>query len=189
MALIVGLGNPGPAYRWTRHNTGALVVQALAAQAGIRIAGRVGPARVGEGRIGRRAVVLAVPTTFMNLSGEAVAVLLRRWPVPPAGVLIVCDDVALPFGTLRLRASGSDGGHHGLQSVAAAVGSAAFPRLRVGIGSPEQPGALERFVLDRWTRAERAQLSTVIETAAAACALWVREGLAAAMNHYNRKVC
>lgn len=189
MALIVGLGNPGPAYRWTRHNAGALVVQALAAQAGIRLSRRVGPARVGEGRLGTQTVVLAVPTTFMNVSGEAVAALRGRWPVPSADCLIVCDDVALPFGTLRLRASGSDGGHHGLQSVAAAMGSAAFPRLRVGVGQPTMPEALERFVLGRWTREERTELSTVIETAAAACRLWAREGLAAAMNQYNRKVC
>ncbi len=189
MALIVGLGNPGSAYRWTRHNAGALVVQALAAQAGIRLSRRVGPARVGEGRLGKQAVVLAVPTTFMNLSGEAVAALLGRWPVPRAELLIVCDDVALPFGTLRLRASGSDGGHHGLQSVAAEVGSAVFPRLRVGVGQPKMPDSLERFVLGRWTREERQQLSTVIETAAAACTLWAREGVAAAMNQYNRKVC
>ncbi len=189
MALLVGLGNPGPAYRWTRHNAGALVVQALAVQVGIRLGRRVGPARAGEGRLGKQPVVLAVPTTFMNLSGEAVAALLGRWPVALTDLLIVCDDVALPFGTLRLRASGSDGGHHGVQSVVAVVGSAAFPRLRVGVGQPARPEALERFVLGRWTREERTQLSTVIETAAAACTLWAREGLAAAMNQYNRKVC
>lgn len=188
MLLIVGLGNPGAAYRDTRHNAGAMVVRHLADTLGIRVDRTLGAARLGEGRVGRRSVVLSVPRTFMNASGEAVQALRGRWPVPPEALLVVCDDVALPFGTLRLRLGGSDGGHRGLQSVQQAVGGTGFPRLRVGVGRDPLPKALDAFVLAPFAPDERRRLPAVLEAAAAACASWARDGAAQAMNRYNRKV-
>lgn len=188
MRIVVGLGNPGAAYRATRHNAGAMVVRRLAADAGIRIRRAVGPAGVGEGACGRAPVVLSVPRTFMNDSGRAIRALVAEWPVPPASWLVVCDDAALPFGTLRLRPSGSDGGHRGLRSIIEALGSAAFPRLRVGVGGRTPPKALEAYVLDPFTREELKQLPDVLAAAAAACTLWCQDGIEAAMNRYNRKV-
>lgn len=186
--LIVGLGNPGAAYRATRHNAGAMVVRQVAETLGVRVARTVGAARVGEGRIGRRPVVLGLPQTFMNASGEAVGALLARWPVPLAALLVVCDDAALPFGTLRLRPGGSDGGHRGLRSVQAAAGGPGFPRLRVGIACDPLPEALEAFVLAPFAPEERRRLPAVLTAAAAACVTWVREGMETTMTRYNRKV-
>ena len=188
MLIIVGLGNPGAAYRATRHNAGAMVVQRLAAEAGISLRRAVGPASAGEGKLGRRAVALGVPRTFMNDSGRAIRALLAEWPVPSSSLLVVCDDAALPFGALRLRPSGSDGGHRGLRSIIETIGSAAFPRLRVGIGCEPSPEALDAYVLDPFTRDESRQLPDVLEAAAAACTQWSRDGIEAAMNRYNRKV-
>ncbi len=188
MVVIVGLGNPGAAYRATRHNAGAMVVRHLAGTLGIRLARTVGPARVGEGRIGRTPVVLALPQTFMNASGDAMPALLGRWPVPLTSLLVVCDDVALPFGTLRLRPGGSDGGHRGLQSIQHAAGSPGFPRLRVGVGRDPLPNALDTFVLAPFAPDERRRLPAVLEAAVAACASWARDGVEQAMNRYNRKV-
>lgn len=188
MRLIVGLGNPGAAYRATRHNAGVMVVQQMAAAAGIRMRRTVGAAKAGEGRLGRGSVALAIPTTFMNESGRAIQALLAEWPVPPASLLVVCDDVALPFGALRLRASGSDGGHRGLRSIIETIVTDAFPRLRVGIGCEPAPDALDHYVLDPFTREETTSLPDVLEAAAAACTLWCRDGIEAAMNRYNRNV-
>ncbi|MBI4227791.1 MAG: aminoacyl-tRNA hydrolase [Candidatus Omnitrophica bacterium] len=188
MLMIVGLGNPGAAYRASRHNVGAMVVRRVAEGAGIRLSRLVGPATAGEGRLGRQPVVLGIPRTFMNESGIAVQALLARWPVPLASLLVVCDDVALPFGALRLRPRGSDGGHRGLRSIVGALGSVEFPRLRVGIGQTPPPKALDAFVLAPFGRPEQPRLPDLLEAAAVACTVWSREGIEAAMNRYNRKV-
>lgn len=188
MVVIVGLGNPGAAYRATRHNAGAMVVRQLAETLGVRVGRTLGAVRVGEGRIGRQPVALGLPRTFMNVSGEAVGALLARWPVPLTALLVVCDDAALPFGTLRLRPGGSDGGHRGLRSVQAAVGGSGFPRLRVGIARDPLPKELETFVLAPFAPEEQRQLPAVLTAAAAACVTWVREGVEQTMTRYNRKV-
>ena len=186
--LIVGLGNPGPAYRLSRHNAGAWVVRQLARRKDIRWGQWIGLCPGGEGWWEGRPVVLGVPRTYMNDSGRAVAALRARWPVPLDQLLVVCDDVALPFGMVRIRPRGSDGGHKGLRSLGEALGSTAFPRLRIGIGAPDIPEALEAFVLSPFSRRECERLPQVLEMAATACAMWLREGMAAAMNRYNRKV-
>lgn len=184
--ILVGLGNPGPAYRGSRHNAGALVVQHLARTAGIRMARTVGPARAGEGRLRGAPVVVGLPQTFMNGSGDAVTALLARWPVPLEQLMIVCDDVALPYGAVRIRPGGSDGGHRGLRSVTEALGRQTYPRLRVGIDGPARGPALEEYVLGPWTAAERRQWPDVAAMAVAACTLWVEQGIAAAMTRFNR---
>ena len=188
MVVILGLGNPGAAYRATRHNAGAMAVRRLAETLGVSLDQTIGAARVGEGRVGRRPLVLGIPRTFMNVSGAAAQAVLAHWPVPLGSFLVVCDDVALPFGTLRLRPAGSDGGHRGLQAIQAAVGSTGFPRLRVGVGRDPRPKALEAFVLAPFAPEERRRLPAVLEAAAAACISWVRDGVEATMNRYNRKV-
>lgn len=186
--LIVGLGNPRSRDRGSRHNAGAMVVEALGQQWGIRLGRRCGAITVGEGTLEETPVVLGIPRTFMNESGAAMADLVRRWPVPVARVLVVCDDVALPYGLIRIRPGGSDGGHRGLRSVADALGSVRFPRLRIGIGQRDLPTALDAFVLAPFGAQERRRWPTIEGTARACCALWVREGVERAMNRYNRKV-
>ena len=144
---------------------------------------------VGQGELEEKPVILGVPQTFMNASGGAVSAVLARWPVPLADLLVLCDDVALPFGTLRVRSRGSDGGHRGLRSIIESIGGEGFPRLRIGVGQAGMPEALEGFVLARFGPEEGRQLPVVIAAASAACGMWVRHGIAETMNRYNRKVC
>ncbi|MBX6753434.1 aminoacyl-tRNA hydrolase [Thermorudis peleae] len=184
---IVGLGNPGPEYAATRHNIGFQVVDALATlyQAplwDIRFEAAITSVTDQDG--GR--IVLAKPLTYMNASGRAVQQLLRWYRLPLERLLVIHDDLDLPFGTLRLRHNGSSGGHHGVESIIQAVG-AGFDRLRIGIGRPPRHDAT-RYVLEAFTADERAVLPSIIEQAAAAAQCWRREGLTAAMNRFNRAV-
>lgn len=190
MNVIVGLGNPGHTYHGTRHNVGFAVIQALAERRRVQIVHRLvspgdeRPAAVyGDYDAGdERAVRLVMPLTMMNESGEA----LRALSVPVQHVLIVCDDVNLPLGTLRLRPRGSAGGHNGLQSCLDALGTDDVPRLRVGVGAEPLPRDLEDFVLSAFTSAERPAMARAVEQAQDACDAWVTEGLEAAMNRFNR---
>lgn len=190
MNVIVGLGNPGHTYHGTRHNVGFAVIQALAERRRVQIIHRLvspgdeRPAAVyGDYDAGdERTVRLVMPLTMMNESGEA----LRALSVPVQNVLIVCDDVNLPLGTLRLRPQGSAGGHHGLQSCLDVLGTDNVPRLRVGVGAEPLPRDLEDFVLSAFTSAERPAMARAVEQAQDACDAWVTEGLEAAMNRFNR---
>ena len=188
LRIVIGLGNPGATYQSHRHNAGAMVVRTAARDWGIPLRRSVGDAAVGMGVFGGRPVVLGIPRIFMNASGRAVKGILRRWPVPLEQLLIVCDDVALPFGTVRLKPTGSDGGHRGLRSIIEELGSTAFARLRVGIGVVPRPEALDQFVLAPFTVAQQRQWPQIVAAAVGACALWARAGMDAAMNRYNRKV-
>ena len=174
----MGLGNPGPDYTRTRHNTGFLVVDQLAKRHGVRwkplTAGRMTIADVGAWAAGREDVRLVKPLTFMNRSGEVLAVL--EPPVDPAKLLIVCDDTALPLGTLRQRAHGSAGGHNGLASCLAACGTEDVARLRVGIGAAEMPNDLSGFVLAPFAADERPVVEQTVTRAVEACELWVEKG-------------
>lgn len=165
-----------------------MVVQALAAEARVPITRRVGSATVGLGLVEASPVILAIPKTFMNESGQAITALLARWPVPRERLLVICDDVALPLGMVRIRPGGSDGGHRGLRSIIDALESSAVPRLRIGIKSGTPPKALEAYVLAPFAPAERRQLPVVLEAAMTACRVWIRQGMGAAMNQSNRKV-
>jgi PTH1 family peptidyl-tRNA hydrolase len=184
--LIVGLGNPGPRYRDTRHNVGFAVVSTLAERH--RLSGRtVGSAIIGEGEIGGARVVLAQPTTFMNDSGRAVAQLKRKYPnVDLADFLVVVDDMDLPTGTLRLRGKGSAGGHNGLRSIIGALGTDAFPRLRIGVGRP--PPSIDPIdhVLTRFRPDEREAIDAAIMTAADAVEYWIETDIEETMNRFNR---
>jgi len=188
MWLIVGLGNPGYEYAWTPHNLGFLVIDLLAERAGIRVERPEAKSYIGKGRIGQHDVVLAKPQTYMNLSGMAIAELAERHDVPPQQILVVVDEVALPWGHLRIRERGSAGGHNGLKSVIAALGTDEFVRLRVGI-QPEHPvGDLAAYVLHRMSKAERNAAVEMVVLAADAVECVLKDGVMRAMNRFNRKV-
>lgn len=182
--LIVGLGNPGKDYQGTRHNVGFEVVDTLARRHGIHVRKRQNKALVGEGNIGGEHVILAKPLTFMNLSGEAVAGLVRRYRLNVSELIVVTDDVNLPLGRLRVRARGSSGGHKGLRSIIHSLASEDFPRIRIGIGSPEQIDMVN-YVLSRFNRSERRTIKEAVEKAADAVEAILSEGLEQAMNRFN----
>jgi PTH1 family peptidyl-tRNA hydrolase len=184
--LVVGLGNPGRRYEGSRHNLGRDAVEALGERHGIALSETRFNARYGLGRLGTARVALALPLTYMNLSGQAVAPLARFYQVPPGAVLVVYDDLDLPLGTLRLRSSGGSGGHNGLASVCASLGTQEVPRLRLGIGRPPPGWEAEDYVLARFTEAERPEAAAVVERAVEAIEAVAAEGLAAAMNRVHQ---
>ena len=187
MWLIVGLGNPGHEYAWTPHNLGFLVIDLLAERAGIRVERPEAKSYVGKGRIGQHDVALVKPQTYMNLSGMAVSELAGRYEAKPAEILIVVDEAALPWGSLRIRERGSAGGHNGLRSVIAALGTDEFARLRIGI-QPDYPvGDLAAYVLHRMGKAERNAAVELVTLAADAVECAVTDGVRRAMNRFNRR--
>lgn len=185
MKLVAGLGNPGPRYRGTRHNVGFDVLDRVAARHGLVFDAAPAEALAARWRTGD-GVLLVKPLSFMNLSGEAVAALARYYRIDVNDVLIVCDDVNLPLGRLRARASGSDGGHNGLKSVAQHLGTTAYARLRIGVGRGDDRRDLAAHVLARFEPEEQAGVDDAIARSADAVELWVAQGLAPVMNAYNR---
>jgi PTH1 family peptidyl-tRNA hydrolase len=189
MKLIVGLGNPGARYANTRHNIGARVVRALAEELGVSLEPRETLfGRYGAGRIGAAPVSLLLPDTWMNASGASVAAALARLEGVEVArdLLVVLDDVDLPFGRIRLRARGSDGGHRGLRDVLAALGTEQVARLRIGVGRGGEPGSdTKQHVLDAFASAELEALPALIERASAALRCFAEEGIAEAMNRFN----
>jgi len=185
--LIVGLGNPGKEYRETRHNVGFMVVDELARRHQLQWA--MAPGQIPEAfiakKFGEPAWLLAKPLTYMNNSGDAVAALGRYYDVAPPDMLIVVDEVALPFCKLRARAHGSAGGHNGLKSVIARLGSTDFPRLRLGVGRGDGRRDLADHVLAKFESGERADLETFITRAADAAEMFAVEGIDKVMNMYN----
>jgi len=182
--LVVGLGNPGSKYEGTRHNIGFEVVDRLAeGGSGVRFT-RKFDALVAETEIDFRRITLLKPETFMNLSGRSVATALRFYKLDLAELLVVCDDLSLPLGKLRIRGEGSDGGQKGLRDITAHLGTDAFARLRIGIGERGTIDAAD-FVLSRFRGAERPVIDDALILAAQAVAVWTTQGLAAAMNRFN----
>lgn len=181
---MLGLGNPGAEYAHTRHNIGFDVIDILASRHRIRLSLHRDHARYGLGRIADVPVLLAKPMTYMNRSGEAARALLQRYPLEPARLLVVVDDVALPPGKIRVRPSGSDGGHNGLESIIQCLGTQAFPRVRVGIGSPP-PGQMVEYVLSRFSPQEQPIIEEALQRAADAVEVAIAEGVQAAMNRFN----
>lgn len=183
--LIVGLGNPGRGYRHNRHNVGFMVVELLAKELGLQFTRRQSKAQVASGRLGGRKVILAKPQTFMNLAGESVASLARFHRVALTDLIVVCDELDLPLGTIRLRPVGGSTGHNGLRSIFEHLGSQDFPRLRIGIGRP--PGRMDPadYVLQDFGDAEREILSEALDRAAHSVRAFAVEGIEAAMTRYN----
>jgi peptidyl-tRNA hydrolase, PTH1 family len=188
MRVIVGLGNPGIEYAWTPHNLGFLLVDALAEDAGIRVTRPESKSFVGVGQIAGHDVVLAKPQTMMNLSGLAVRELVSRAECEPSDVIVVCDDIALPWGMLRVRERGTAGGHNGLKSVISALGTTEFVRVRLGVKPEEMRGDLKEYVLRQIRRDEEDLVGEEIELGAEAVKVILAEGTQAAMNRFNRRV-
>ena len=186
--MIVGLGNPGPAYRHTRHNFGFLAVDELADELNIQVKRLKFKAMIGEGRFNGNMVVLVKPMTFMNDSGRAVAPLLRYFKLPLSNLLVIHDDLDLPLGTLRLRPSGGTSGQRGMASIITHLGTQEFPRMRLGIGRP--PGQMDPvdYVLKNFLPSENELLAIVLRTAVEASQNFINEGLTQTMNKYNGEV-
>lgn len=184
MKIIMGLGNPGPDYRDTRHNLGFSVIDRLSRGHDIKVSQRRGKSRLGEGRIERRRVVLAKPQTYMNNSGRAATSLLEIYKAKPEDLLVVCDDFHLDVGKIRVRRKGSSGGQKGLASIINALGTDEFARLRMGIGQARRDPV--EFVLSAFSKHEKEIVSEAVDEAAEACAVWVTGGIDACMNAYNR---
>lgn len=185
MKLIVGLGNPGPRYRHTRHNVGFEVVDCLAARWRAEFSRERHRALMAEASVQGCKVVLLKPLTYMNRSGECLRSALDYSETALEDVLVVVDDVNLPLGRLRLRGEGSAGGHNGLRSIISHLGSEAFPRLRLGVGAQGPGGDLADHVLSTFRADERPEVLKAVERAADAVETWMTQGMAAAMNAYN----
>jgi PTH1 family peptidyl-tRNA hydrolase len=186
--LIVGLGNPGPDYRHNRHNIGFMVVDALANRASIDMRRVEFRALVGKGSIDDHPLILAKPQTYMNDSGQAVAPLVSFYKIPLENLLVVHDDLDLPFGTLRLRAFGGTGGQKGMESIVSKLWTRSFARLRVGIGRPPGRLAPRDYVLHDFDEDQLAILPEIFDTAVAAIRMWTTEGIEKAMNAFNGSV-
>ena len=185
-ALVVGLGNPGTEYAETRHNVGVRVAEVLAARAGGgRFSKHKANADVLEGRLAGRPTVLAVPRTYMNVSGGPVAGLLRYYGVAPADLVVVHDDLDLGFGVVRLKRGGGEGGHNGLRSVSASIGTKDYLRVRFGIGRPPGRQDPADFVLRRFSGAERKDLDFAVDLAADAVEALLTDGLEPAQNRFH----
>ena len=187
MHLVVGLGNPGDRYVATRHNVAWHVLDMLAARHGAREAGRDTTWRAREASIAGQPVVLLQPLTYMNLSGEALGA-WREQRGQEQELLVVSDDVYLPLGHVRMRTTGSSGGHRGLESIEAAVGGRDYARLRVGVGAAGSSAELKEHVLDEFAPEELPALAEAIRLAADVVECWVAEGAPSAMNRFNRRV-
>ena len=182
---MVGLGNPGPAYAGNRHNVGAMVADLLAARVGDRFSVHKAGADVAEGRLAGRRVAVAKPRSFMNISGPPTGAVARWFKVAPASVIVVHDELDLPFATVRVKLGGGEGGHNGLRSVTGALGTRDYLRVRVGIGRP--PGRMDAadFVLRDFTGAERKELPLELERAADAVQSLLEIGLLETQNRMH----
>ena len=181
--LIVGLGNPGSAYDATRHNIGFRAVRCFASRTGMKMRAKSrwsGEAANAEG------VYLLLPMTYMNCSGQAVRACMKDLGLGVEQIIVVCDDVALDFGQIRLREGGSAGGHNGLKNIEAHIGTQKYPRLRIGVGS-HQGHNLADYVLGKFSASEEAEMPKVLEKAADALSVWLEKGIEAAMNQFNVK--
>jgi len=187
MRLIVGLGNPGREYRETRHNVGFMVADEIAKRRGLTLA--MAPSQVPDTfiakKFGAEPFLIGKPLTFMNRSGDAVAALAYYYDIVPADLLVVVDEVALPFGRLRARARGSAGGHNGLKSVIERLGTTEFPRLRLGVGRGDTRRDLADHVLSKFEADEKSALEEFITRAADAAEMFAADGIERVMNAYN----
>ncbi|MBI3919778.1 MAG: aminoacyl-tRNA hydrolase [Armatimonadetes bacterium] len=185
LTVIVGLGNPGR-YARTRHNVGYEVVDVLSRQWNIPVRARKHHARTGSGEIEGRPVLLVKPETYMNNSGQAVQSVRDTHRLPAERLLVICDDIHLSLGKIRLRRNGSHGGQNGLRSIIEGLGTQDFPRMRLGIAEADlPPEQWVDFVLSKFTEEERRVIADVFLLAAEAAALFVTEGIESAMNKYN----
>ncbi len=183
--MVVGLGNPGEEYEWSRHNLGFMLIEKLGKVAGVNKFRRECQSLIARAEIGSKAVILVKPQTYMNLSGEAVSCLSRKYETTTPDLIVISDDLALPFGKIRIRARGTSGGHNGLKSIIAAVGTDEFTRLRIGI-QPEHPLAdSKKFVLDSFPLTARTMVEETLDKSAEAVRTILEDGVLKAMTDYN----
>jgi len=187
MYLIIGLGNPGSRYQYTRHNIGFMVLEKIAARWEVDLKQKSFDALWNRGKIAGINVLLAMPQTYMNLSGNAVRKLLAYFKVDINNLIVIHDDLDLPFGSVRLKTGGGDAGHKGLKSITTCLGSADFMRIRMGIGKPSDKFRVEDYVLERFGKEESALLQEVIQNAAKAAADIIESGMQQAMAKYHTK--
>jgi PTH1 family peptidyl-tRNA hydrolase len=185
--LVVGLGNPGRRYRRNRHNIGFMVIDRVAETAGIRLGRVQSNAIVGDGSLAQKSLILAKPQTYMNLSGNAVGSLARYYRIPMAKLLVIYDEIDLPFGTLRFRKQGGSGGHNGMKSIIDRIGRE-FPRLRLGVDRP--PGYMEPadYVLQNFSDGEIPIVTEMIDLAVDAIQSYLQDGIETAMTRYNGQI-
>ena len=183
--LLVCLGNPGKEYANTRHNIGFLAADALEKRTGVKFNKLKYRALTGEVTLGGQRVLVVKPQTYMNLSGEAVKLAGGFYKIPPERILVLYDDVSLPLGKLRLRASGSAGGHNGIKNIIAHLGTDAFPRIKVGVGAPQREDGLVDWVIGSFTASERKVVDEAINKALDAAACVIEKGVSEAQNRFN----
>jgi PTH1 family peptidyl-tRNA hydrolase len=188
LRLIVGLGNPGAEFVWTPHNLGFLVIDQLAQRAGIRVERPEAKSYIGKGKLAGQHVLLAKPQTYMNASGLAVRELAERYEFDAAQMIVVVDEAALPWGSLRIRERGSAGGHNGLKSIIGALGTAEFIRVRLGIQPDHPVSDLAEYVLRPLRKAQLEAAADMVDSAADAIELILTEGPGRAMSRFNKRV-
>lgn len=187
MKLIVGLGNPGLKYEGTRHNIGFMVVKKLAEGAGIALKRQGHQGIYGGGRCGKEESTLLLPQTFMNLSGASACSAHQSLGIAPGDLIVVHDDIDLPFGRIRIRRNGGHGGHNGIRSIASTLGTGDFYRIKVGVGRPMGDGDVADHVLSGFSALEKKQLDTVISAACEVVITLIDHGEAQAMNDFNNR--
>ena len=187
MYLIAGLGNPTREYEKTRHNVGFEAIDILADKAGTTVTEKKHKALYGKGYIGGQKVILAKPQTYMNLSGESIREIADFYKIEPENIIILCDDINLSEGQLRIRLKGSAGGHNGLKNIISHLGTQEFPRIRIGVGEKPRGMVLADYVLGRFPKEQQAVMEEAYRDAAEAACMMIEDGADAAMNHYNRK--
>ena len=187
MYLIAGLGNPTREYEKTRHNVGFEAIDILADKAGTTVTEKKHKALYGKGYIGGQKVILAKPQTYMNLSGESIREIADFYKIEPENIIILCDDINLSEGQLRIRLKGSAGGHNGLKNIISHLGTQESPRIRIGVGEKPRGMDLADYVLGRFPKEQQAVMEEAYRDAAEAACMMIEDGADAAMNHYNRK--
>ncbi len=186
--LIIGIGNPGKEYSQTRHNLGYLVLDKLIGQNTLKFGKEPGvEGLVAYGKIGSQQCRFLKPTTYVNHSGIAVRQMCAKFDIAAADLLVVCDDLSLDFGQIRIRARGTSGGHNGLRSVIHELGTKEFARLRLGIGGADSKEATVDYVLSGFTSKEKKELNEFVQQAALGCTSWLSEGVAKAMDQFNKR--
>lgn len=187
MKLVAGLGNPGARYAETRHNIGFMVAEELAARCGISLKKHGHQGNYGVGRAAGEEVTILLPQTFMNLSGVSIASACKSLGTEPGDLIVIHDDIDLPFGALKIRVGGGHGGHNGIRSICGVLGSSDFIRVKVGVGRPPAGGDVAGYVLSPFAAAERSRLQAVVANAATAVETLLARGLQQAMNEFNNR--
>ncbi len=185
MKVVIGLGNPGKKYEDTRHNVGFMAIDKISEKWSIPVQQQKFRALVGEGRINGERALLVKPQTYMNLSGESVADVLRFYKLTPADILVIYDDLDLPTGKLRLREKGSAGGHNGIKSIIQHTGTQVFNRIKIGIDRPQPGRSVSDYVLSPFSAMDRTVIAQAVEAAADAAAMWMEEDFDKVMNRFN----